>query len=243
MDHSVMQAIAWFSQKRAAKNGKNQSLEEYLRTVAGFSQASIDELMGPGPFEYTNARLKPREVITAIVDEYYDDEDTPKKLRRSAKVELKEENVKEEQEEEKALLSPPSEDEIKIESIKEPKIRKSNKAYKGKPYTKKKRVIEEYEVPLESIKMESAFKEEIKEILGKTDFVNNFEMPLPKRKVTDKTRKSKRMANFKEYMDWYDKKCQQSSDFGDSRGASTTNLSTPLKISLRISQRLANKAR
>ena len=189
------------------------------------------------------------ELVTCIVDEKYDPKKNSKgRKRRAIKKNIKEEEVQETIKEAKELKQ------LEAESPEVPttlpnsskKAKKSRKALRPKQleYSTKQKEVEG------KVKMEEVFKTEIEKILQYSkkpkskldmDFTKEKEEKKPRSPRVEKKnkKKSKKISNFREYLEWVDLrwKAQKNPEF--SRGGSTT-LSTPLKRSLRISQRIAN---
>lgn len=191
-----------------------------------------------------DSRFKLPELVTCIVDDKYDPKISNKgKKRRSVKKEVKEEEVQEAKEELLELQSIQSETaDLPTTAQKPTKAKRSRKALRPKQMNLEKTEIKETET---KVNMEHEFKTEIEKILQYSkkpksqpdmdflaqDQIKEIKMPKPT--------KTKKLSHFREYMEWYDNKCNLGKASVASRGVST-NLSTPLKLSLRISERLAS---
>lgn len=261
-DDDVKLAIAKIVHQKRVKAQNDLTLESYLKNEIKYSAGSAYDdfacvYYGDNPVPKAgksnrnriNDRLKMPELVTCIVDSEYDPKVSAKgKKRRSMKKEIKDEAVQEAKEdaEELAMVESESENEPTTAAKSAKKARKSRKALKPIQIEYK---IEENEVPLIETKMEPEFKTEIEKILQYTkkpksdpdmDFLKsndeNVKKTMPKPKA--KSAKKNRLSHFKEYMEWYDQRCKKGKESVASRGGSTT-LSTPMKTSLRISQRIA----
>lgn len=253
-DREIKLSLATYLHRKSLESGTNTLLENFLSKKLKFSNQEIDELLSEDRPNYADDRFKTREVVTWIVGGAYLSEEIPSK-KRSLKKEEKEEE-EEEEKEQKLKIEETKQNPSKESSLADSEEHfKSKRTYKGKkPRVKRimrkiecdlisheedKEVAEEseVEVPLSKIKMEDRHKEEIKNILTKTDFINtkeseNIKKPLPL------TRKAKRqnMSRFRDYMQWYDEKCMKSINSSESRGS--TNKSTPLKSFLKKTEEI-----
>jgi hypothetical protein len=169
------------------------------------------------------------------------------KKRRFLKKGIKDEAVKEAQDEVKELESIESNTESDIVASEEPKrLRKARKPLQVKQDNAQK---EEVETPENKTKKLNGFITEIEKILQYSkkskstpdmDFlVTSDRVELKKTRKIASPKPLKKMNHFREYIEWYDEKCRSAKSSVYSK-APSTNLSTPLKASLRISQRLAS---
>ena len=176
-DRDIRLDIATYLHREALKSGEKCSFEKFLMKEAKLSQESISELLSKDGPKYIDERFKMREVVTCIVSEIQESEDNSQSSkRRSLKCEAKEDEEEEEKEEVKAgsIIK----NEIKDKENVPFDHKKAKSKYKGKkPYTRSRiaQRKEEEEVPLSKIKMEPKCKEEIKNILIKTDFIQTQE--------------------------------------------------------------------
>lgn len=264
-DEEFMLAIAKSVHFEQSKAEECLSLEEFVKNEVKlatrsayptFSSVYYGDSPTPKPKEGKQKKVDYRfqlgELVTCIVDDRYDPKENSKgKKRRSLKNEVKEEAVNEAKDEIKELESEVSDIENQPTTVQKPRTtRKTRKALEPKQIDYK---TEEKEVPLTNVKMENEFKTEIEKILQYSkkskskpdmDFLNsteNQEAKMPEIKPPSPKR-TKKMTKFREYMEWYDRKYVQGKSSVASKGGSTA-LSTPLKVSLRISERIANAKR
>lgn len=170
--------------------------------------------------------------------------------RRSLKKETKDEDIKEAQDEVKELESiiSSAESEIVV-SEKSKRSRKPRKTPQSKQSNAKS---EQTLVPENKSTKVNGFIKEIEEILQYSkkskstpdmDFLTtNGRKEKKEVKKIASPKPPKKMNHFREYIEWYDEKCKSAKGSVYSK-APSTNLSTPLKSSLRISQRLTGNIR
>ena len=258
-DDEVKMAMAKYDHQERVKNGDFKSLDDYLKNDLKISFDSVYE-----PFESvyygnnpkpkankksntkTNPRFKLGELVTCVVEDVEEPKPKKKSNRRVVKKIVKQDAENEAKAEKKELetLTTKTEDQ-KTTTHKPKRIRKTKKALKPKKI--------DYNVPKPEVKMTPAKKEkkdinEIEEILQYSknskstldmEFLNPSTQEVTKTKKPKKTRRTpKRLSKFTEYMQWYDERAAKGKASTASKGGSTT-LSTPLKISHRISQRIA----
>lgn len=259
-DEQVKLAVAQSVHSSRVKSEENISFEEYLKNEVKYTAGSVYEKFSSVHYggnelpsidlssnKKTDDRFKLGELVTCIVDDKYDPKATNKgKKKRSVKKEVKEEAVEEAKEEIKELESAKSEIEELPTTVQKPKkSTRQRKALKPKQTEYKK---EEKEEPLTKVKMEPEFKTEIEKILQYSkkskstpdmDFLDTKEVKTEEKPLKKPSpKKTKKLSQFREYMEWYDQKCKGGKNSVMSKGGSTT-LSTPLKMSMRISERLA----
>lgn len=253
-DRDVKLSLATYLHRKSLVKGSQTSLESFLSKKLKFSKQEVSELLSKSGPTYTDDRFKIREVVTCIVDGAYSS-DTPVK-KRSLKKEIKEI----EEEEEEQSIQEESKNSPSSQSSNPETQNKSKKTYKGKKPRVKKilrnieneakseeakseieqeikpEIEEEVEVPLSKIKMMPKLKEEISNILSRTDFINTKETkPIKMPSPVNMKQRRKNLNEFKEYLRWYDEKCVKSINATESRGS--TNLSTPQKSCFKKIQR------
>ena len=262
-DEHVMLSIAHFIHYNKVKAGSDATLTDFLKKgkytngteFEAFSSAYYGDNDLPeiklSPQPRSDDRFKMGELVTWIVDPQYDSKAIAKgKKRRSLKKETKDEAVQEAKDEVKELenITSSAESDIVV-SEKSKRSRRPKKVIQTKHENVKS---EQTSGPKNKSKKINGFIREIEEILQYSkkskstpdmDFLvinGRKEKELVKKIVSP--RAPKKMNHFREYIEWYDEKCKSAKGSVYSK-APSTNLSTPLKASLRISQRLTNNIR
>lgn len=257
-DDQVKLAIAKYEHKQRVEAGATNSLEDYLKNDLKISFDSVYEPFAAVHYgdndkkavrsktqKTTDSRFKLGELVTCIIGDSTEPKAKPKSRRRVVKKVVKQEIVEENEAEKKELESLMTSTDQPTTAQRPKRTRKARKALQPIEINYK---VEEPEVKLTPVKDESKFRKEIEDILQYSknsksaldmDFLNCKEEEATKKPKTRKTKKTpKRMSKFTEYMQWYDERTTKGKDSVASKGRSTT-LSTPLKVSLRISQRIA----
>jgi len=196
-------------------------------------------------------RFKLGQLVTCIIDPSYDTKRQNKGAKRRAiKKEMKQEAIKEAQEELEEVQKLNEDNEsISAASSKAKKSKRTRKSPQNKTITVKK---EELNTPQKKIKAEDGYLSEIEKILeyskkskspSDMDFsVEEEYKEVMKMKSPKSEKKKKKMSRFKEYLEWYDLQSKPGKVSVSSKAPSTV-LSTPAKISLKISERLARARR
>ena len=192
-------------------------------------------------------RFKLGQLVTCIIDPSYDNKKTNKGVKRRAlKKEMKQDEIEEAQREKEEVERLKEEKEnLSVASNKSTRSKKSRKL----PLIKKKDTNkEELKTPQKKMKIENDYLAEIEKILdyskkSKSPSDMDFSIQKPenkdiKVKSPTSVKKSKKLNRFKEYLEWYDSKSKLGKASVSSKAPSTV-LSTPAKISLRISERMA----
>lgn len=265
-DEFMQLGVAHYLHQTKVKAGDSISIDSFLKNECNLSVGTQYDsfksvFYGENPFpEVSMDRLKCRDdsnkmpqLVTCIIDESYEKKNLNKGVkRRVIKKEVKQEAVKEEKiilKEEKEV----SKDKENIAPAPQ-KLRRSKRTRKAAQVKPKQEPKEEkVSTPME-VKKEDDFLSTIEKILGYSkkpkstpdmDFSDKIEPKVTKKTpIATPSQKKKKMSRFREYLEWYDMRTQSGRDSVQSKSFFTP-LSTPAKISLRVSQRLssAKKAR
>jgi hypothetical protein len=264
-DEHMQLGIAHFIHQTKVKAGNSISIDDFLKNECNLSigteyDSFIKVFYGDNPLpEVSIARLKCRddshkmpELVTCILDDSYDKRNLNKGTKkRVSKKELKEEDIKGDQ----IILKeedPTLEEKENVKPV--PNRSKRSKKSRKTPVLKPKVAPEEeINATIKEVKVEKDFTSTIEKILEYSkkpksapdmDFSDDIQSKTIKKPSVPKSRKKRQtqMSRFKEYMEWYDLKTQSGKSSVQSKMLNTP-LSTPAKISLRISQRLARSQR
>lgn len=263
LDDHVKLSIAHFIHYNKWKAGSEATLKDFHKNLkeAKYSYGTDYDAFGSvyyggndlpeirlTPQPRVDSRFKMGELVTWIVDPQYDSKTLSKgKKRRSLKKETKDEAIKDSQDEIKELESIVSSAESDIvASDKSKKSRKPRKTPQSKQSNAKSEQVSKQENKSKKV---NGFIKEIEAILQYSkkskstpdmDFltINGSKEKKEVKKIAS-PKPPKKMNHFREYIEWYDEKCKSAKGSVYSK-APSTNLSTPLKASLRISQRLTS---
>lgn len=259
-DEHMQLGIAHFVHQKRVEAGESISIDDFLKNECNLSIGTQYDsfksvFYGPNPLpEIAMERLECRDdkhkmgqLVTCIIDDSYDKKNLNKGTkRRNIKKEVKQEAIKEDE----IILKEEEEVPLDKENVAPtPKKAKRSKRTRKSPLVKETvSEIEEEDATPKKIKKENDFISTIEKILEYSkkpksapdmDFSATVEVKeMPKPEKINSCKKQKKMSRFKEYLEWYDLKTQSGKDSVYSR--LSTPLSTPAKISLRISQRMAS---
>lgn len=265
-DEFMQLGVAHYLHQCKVKAGESISIDSFLKNECNLSVGTQYDsfksvFYGENPLpEISMDRLECRDdsnkmpqLVTCIIDDSYEKKNLNKgSKRRHIKKEVKQEALKEE----KIILQEEKETPEEKENIAPApqKLRRSKRTRKAAQLKPKEEPKEEkVSTPVE-VKKEDDFLSTIEKILGYSkkpkstpdmDFSEKIEPKVTKKTPKSKpSKKKKKMSRFREYLEWYDMKTQSGRDSVQSKSLFTP-LSTPAKISLRISERLssAKKAR
>ena len=182
-----------------------------------------------------------KEVVTWIVESEWNKKISNKrdKNKRSLKKEVKDEEFDSEQQEiNEVKLHNSKYDQSQLVTKVNKKNSNSLKPLKSSQLKPKKIDFESKQLDIATsiIQVKPKYMQDIKQILLRTDFLLTKDKPQTKRPAKVENKK-KRIASFKEYMNWYDSKC---SLFGGSNKSQkcSTERSTPLKNSIKIVEKM-----
>ena len=263
-DEHFQLAMAHFIHQSKVKAGEKITLDEFLKNEAHFSPGTAyssfkSVLYGDNPMPKVTMdprvskddRFKLSQLVTCIIDPVYDTKILNKGIkRRIVKKEFKQEAIKEAEDEVKELQRlKEDKDNISKASNKSSRTKRKSKKSQSKVKTTKREEI----VPTpKKVKVENDFLAQIEKILEyskKSKSSSDMDFSATDGKVEGKKinspksiRKPKKLSRFKEYLEWYDFKTKAAKASVFSKAPSTT-LTTPVKASLRISERLARAQR